>query len=120
MGKKVWMSKVLTCPACNREVPRSEVRPFGFSCPHCREPLEIDTRYALPAELVSLILAASLSYAAGKSGYKFLLSTLIWSVFIFLVAALLNRRFWLKLKSRKPVYGVDFRITGPPDSSRRS
>jgi hypothetical protein len=110
------MSRSVTCPACGREISRADVRSGDFPCPHCLQTLEIDTRYALPAELVSLVLAASLSALVGISGYMFLLSTVLISVPIFLVAALLNRWFWLKLARSN--YGVDFRITGPRDSPK--
>jgi uncharacterized protein (DUF983 family) len=107
----MWTGRPIRCPVCAHEIRRANIRPGDFPCAHCGESLQIDTRYAFPAGCASLIVACYLSYLLGVSGYMFLLSTLLISLPLFLLAALLNRWFCLKLARSEP--GVDFRITGP-------
>ncbi len=111
------MSRPATCPACGCEVSRIDIRPWGFPCPYCDEPLEIDARIGYPIAVVSVILAAYLSDYLGYSGGKFILGTVLMGLGMFLFAALLNRWFWLRLIRADS--GVDFRITGPRDEERK-
>ena len=108
------MSKPVKCPACSCEVPRIDIRPGGFTCPNCHQMLRIDTRRTHPLALASLMLGGHLSYLLGYSDIMFILYMLLVGAAMFLVAALINRWFFLKLA--RDDSAIEFRITGPRDS----
>ncbi len=112
------MVKPVNCPACGREVSRIDIRPRGFSCPHCNQPLQVDARYAFPVGIVSLMFGACLSHFLGYSDITFLLYMVLVGAAIFLIAALINRWFFLNLaRDDSP---LDFRITGPRDRAEEN
>jgi len=107
------MPKPVRCPACSCEVSRIDIRPRGFTCPHCKQVLKVDAHYAHPLAIMSLMFGTFLSYLLGFSGVWFILYMLLVGAAIFLVAALVNRWFFLKLARDNSA--LEFRITGPRD-----
>ncbi len=68
--------------------------------------------------MASILLAALISYLAGIRGIALFFATIVLYLPIYLAAAFITTYFRPRFVKHTPKYGdVDFRLTGPPDSS---
>jgi hypothetical protein len=98
---------------------RGEVHIGGFRCPGCGEDLEANTPFALPVALISIPLGVWIASHIALSGYTFVLVAFIGTLLISCAAGFVTGWFRPTLVRKPPTYGVDFRITGPPDPPKK-
>jgi hypothetical protein len=70
------------CPACGRQIRRTDVRAVDFSCPGCRERLRLQLgseREKLIATLAALVMSFVVAYLVGPRWMPaWLLGLLLW------------------------------------------
>jgi len=115
----IKLVKPVLCPACGFRMEKGQVRIGEFRCPGCGGLLESDTRLVLPIALISLPLGVLITYLTGLSGMGFVLAALILSFVISCAGNFITAFLRPRLTLRRPVYGLDFRITGPPDAPKK-
>ena len=113
MGKMI--ARGILCPACGYRMEKGEIHTDAFRCPGCGQWLEPDRSIVLPGALVSMLCGVLVSYLAGLSGITFLLVALLISFLLACLVGFVTTLLRPRLVRRSPVYGKDFRITGPPD-----
>ena len=90
---------MLTCPICDCEMGRGDVRRGSFPCPHCKARLQLRP---LPgahlATVGSALLAILIPYSAGAQGYAFVLAAVVVFLVIFCVSALVAGIIFAKLE----------------------
>ena len=110
------MANLVRCPLCGFEMGKEIVRYEGFKCPKCGRFLHVDDRFAKMSFWCSIVLGVVLAYLSDFSGFKFVLSAIVFSLSMGLGANFLVGWFWLKLAAGGAPYAKgSLRITPPDD-----